>query len=453
MSTWQIILTLIIGAVWVTGFLICLIMFILGWTEDRKLEWKNLLAGVFFPCFALYALCYLLKLYYDIAIREEGIINHIRHIRQVRHEEKEYNRIEKAYKKGEIRREELPKLWCNGITDFELKGELLYDDWHDLVYIENAHNEVLNSFFERHTNIVLKHGCRVIYLPSEIRRLTDTNIVRYWFPATRQCDVELLAIDSTSLLNELYYQEDAQNLHHGFMSCDGWSYKYSAEYLHGRYYPLVEGSDEEILSQIESIAKTIFERHSGGANCTVSRPPLDKEPTDDFADEQYGWEINNLVDEIKERVDKLEQHGISRKLIMKMISEKPKLSRLVVTAELHILLPDYNIEIQMEPINKAVFLLFLRHPEGIIFKHLPDYRKELADIYQMIKPLGLNERAIQSIEDVTNPCLNSINEKCARIRGAFISQFDENLAQHYYIYGRRGEAKKIDLPRDLVIWE
>ena len=95
----------------------------------------------------------------------------------------------------------------------------------------------------------------------------------------------------------------------------------------------------------------------------------------------------------------------------------------------------------------------LRHPEGIIFKHLPDYRRELAEIYQMIKPFGLTDRAIRSIEDVTNPCLNSINEKCARIRGAFISQFDEKLAQHYYIYGERGEAKKISLPRELVTWE
>ena len=111
------------------------------------------------------------------------------------------------------------------------------------------------------------------------------------------------------------------------------------------------------------------------------------------------------------------------------------------------------MEIKMEPINKAVFLLFLRHPEGILFKHLPDYRKELAELYQKIKPLGLKDRALQSIEDVTNPLLNSINEKCARIRGTFISQFDESLARHYYIYGVRGEVKRIDLPRDLIIWE
>ena len=118
------------------------------------------------------------------------------------------------------------------------------------------------------------------------------------------------------------------------------------------------------------------------------------------------------------------------------------------------MLPDYhNMEIKMEPINKAVYLLFLRHPEGIIFKHLPDHRKELAEIYQKIKPFGLNERAIKSIEDVTNPLLNSINEKCARIRGAFVGQFDDYMARQYYIDGLRGEAKKISLPRNLVVWE
>ena len=139
---------------------------------------------------------------------------------------------------------------------------------------------------------------------------------------------------------------------------------------------------------------------------------------------------------------------------MELFTEKPKLSRLVITKDMRIMLPDYNnMEIKMEPINKALFLLFLRHPEGIVFKHLPNYRKELANIYQKIKPLGLNDRALQSIEDVTNPTLNSINEKCARIRGSFVSQFDDSLARHYYIYGMRGEPKKIDLPRNLVIWE
>ena len=107
----------------------------------------------------------------------------------------------------------------------------------------------------------------------------------------------------------------------------------------------------------------------------------------------------------------------------------------------------------MEPLVKAVFLLFVKHPEGILFKHLPDYREELTQIYVKLKPYGLNNRVVQSIEDVTNPLLNSINEKCARIRGAFVGQFDDRMAKYYYIDGKRGEAKKISLPRDLIFWE
>ena len=132
---------------------------------------------------------------------------------------------------------------------------------------------------------------------------------------------------------------------------------------------------------------------------------------------------NVLVEEVKERLQKLKEYGISEK------------------------------EIHMQPLVKSVYILFLKHPEGIIFKDLPAYRQELMKIYSDIRPWGLTERAIQSIEDVTNPLLNSINEKCARIRGAFVGQFDDHLARHYYIDGLRGEAKKIALPRELVVWE
>lgn len=129
------------------------------------------------------------------------------------------------------------------------------------------------------------------------------------------------------------------------------------------------------------------------------------------------------------------------------------LSKLTIKKDYTVMLSDYNKEVKMEPIVKAVYLLYLNHPEGIAFKCLPDYRKELADIYQKIKPFGLTERAIRSIEDVTNPLLNSINEKCSRIRAIFQGEVDASLLDQYIIIGKSGEAKKIALPRDLVIWE
>ena len=136
------------------------------------------------------------------------------------------------------------------------------------------------------------------------------------------------------------------------------------------------------------------------------------------------------------------------------IKHQIKLSKLTITKDYSILLSDYNNrEVKLEPIVKAVYLLFLNHPEGIAFKHLPDYRDELTQIYLKLKPLGISDRVLRSIEDVTNPLLNSINEKCSRIRAAFIDKVDVSLIDQYIIIGKSGEAKKITLPRDLVVWE
>ena len=161
-----------------------------------------------------------------------------------------------------------------------------------------------------------------------------------------------------------------------------------------------------------------------------------------------------LMEEIRERVAKLRQRGIAEYLLEQLIHPDNRLSRMVITRDWRIVLPDYNdMEIKMEPLVKAVYLLYLKHPEGIAFKQLPDYREELTQIYAKLRPLGLSEKALQSIGDVTNPLLNSINEKCARIRAAFVGQFDDYMAKNYYIDGPRGEAKKIALPRNLVDWE
>lgn len=160
-----------------------------------------------------------------------------------------------------------------------------------------------------------------------------------------------------------------------------------------------------------------------------------------------------LLGEMKNMVRKLRRYGVKEAEIVALLHEEEPLPELIITDDYRIFIGDKRKEVHMEPLVKAVYLLFLKHPEGIIFKDLPDYREELAQIYVKLKPCGMNDRAFQSIEDVTNPLLNSINEKCARIRGAFVGQFDDYMAKSYYIDGLRGEAKKISLPRNLVIWE
>ena len=160
-----------------------------------------------------------------------------------------------------------------------------------------------------------------------------------------------------------------------------------------------------------------------------------------------------LVEEVKEKVQKLKDLGMSEEDIASIIHPKQPLVKLTVSRNYKLFLGEKHVEVRMEPLVKAVYLLFLKHPEGIVFKNLPDYRQELTKIYSDVRPWGLTDKALQSIEDVTNPLLNSINEKCARIRKAFINLLNSKAAELYYIKGSRGDKKSISLPREYIIWE
>lgn len=160
-----------------------------------------------------------------------------------------------------------------------------------------------------------------------------------------------------------------------------------------------------------------------------------------------------LLDEVKQKLQLLREFGVSETTIASLLHIEQPLLKLTISKKYKLYLGNERKEVHMEPLVKAVYLLFLMHPEGIVFKNLPDYRQELTRIYSEVRPWGLSDRAIQSIEDVTNPLLNSINEKCARIKKVFETMLDKSMAAHYYIKGSRGEPKKIDIPREFIVWE
>ena len=170
-------------------------------------------------------------------------------------------------------------------------------------------------------------------------------------------------------------------------------------------------------------------------------------------EEMKQFHCSILMEEVKEKVRMLKEYGMSEKEIVSGLHGCQSLTRLVISRNYRIYLGDERKEIKMEPLVKAVYLLFMRHPKGIVFKNLPAYREELTRIYLQLRPGGLTDRVRRSIEDVVNPFSNSINEKCSRIRAAFTREVDDSIVEQYVITGERGEAKKIALPRDLVVWE
>lgn len=160
--------------------------------------------------------------------------------------------------------------------------------------------------------------------------------------------------------------------------------------------------------------------------------------------------MDNIKREIKRLVKMLRDNGASEEEIRELFKEEKKqLERLVVTSDHKLFVGEK--EVLLRPICMAVYLLFLRHPEGIRFKELPDYREELAKIYHSMKRKTQAKKKVErSIIDVTDPLNHSIIEKCARIKNAF-----KQITPHedYVITGEKGEVRRIALDRNLVVWE
>ena len=145
---------------------------------------------------------------------------------------------------------------------------------------------------------------------------------------------------------------------------------------------------------------------------------------------------------------------------LRIEAARGKLSRLVITKDYRFILADYQQEVELQPVHKAVYLLFLAHPEGIEFKRLGDYRKELTDYYMQTAKMMDKDKIIEGVEHLVNPLDNAINEKCSRIKKTFLEMMDEYRASYYiisshtqkHIAGRiwYERLKLITLPRELV---
>ena len=164
-------------------------------------------------------------------------------------------------------------------------------------------------------------------------------------------------------------------------------------------------------------------------------------------------EDEQLLREIQERIERLHHSGIRQQLIEQMVRMTVKPSPLQVTDDARLLLTDYNKEVTMLPIDKAVYIFFLRHPEGVALKVLCDYRDELTDIYaRVLGQRTLTKRQQSSVDFLCDPLNNSINEKLSRIRSAFRAVAHDSVANCYIIQGGRGEVRCINLDEELIVW-
>lgn len=363
---------------------------------------------------------------------------------------------------------------------------------NEVIYVENEYNEATNRFILKNLTKIrkcfAKKNLMFVYLPTLTQELkTDDKVWRYRKPYGEiDKSVELPTLDSGYLLNFMCELENRKQIipsedYLFFGDICKTKNRKQITPCFARYYKTTQGDDPNhpemgmkithtydyytfditrVDSAYEFIAymsELVSDTLGWWTGIRIHNFPMHFD-----AEEAFDRETIKMLNEVKYKIALLRNKGVSDAILGELVKPEVKLSRIIIHKNYDITLPDYdNMEIKMTPLVKAVFILFLKHPEGILFKELSDYREELAAIYDDIKRTtkvqGKNEEGAtiysRHIVDVTNPLSNSINEKCTRIKEAFLLKFHESLAENYFITGKRGEPKRIRLPEDLIVWE
>jgi len=104
----------------------------------------------------------------------------------------------------------------------------------------------------------------------------------------------------------------------------------------------------------------------------------------------------------------------------------------------------------LNPICRALYKLFLNHPEGIELPFISNHREELHGYYLNMATHTNREVLVKRINAICDPRENSINEKLSTINKAFEQLLGKQVSLPYQIVGVRGEAKKINIRREFV---
>ena len=291
------------------------------------------------------------------------------------------------------------------------------------IYVEDKYNPEVNKFiqnnYEKISKLFTYDGNSFAYIP-----LTQENIlkeresfVNYFYPDVPSYLMrEPKNISAQDIYNSLFsfLIDEKEPLKPGFIQ-----YKSTNDNIHTFiYFQINLSSENDILEQIKSCFESDWEIKESMFDfshieipeidldeCCEEERPIIREKSacykKSFKDEKSNISFNNvqrkafyheldeyikdkadndfpveavkIIEDIRLKINYLTQIGINEWVLHELLTSKTtqKLSKLLITNDFRIFLPDYNNrEIHLTPLPKAVFLLFLNHPDGIMFKHL-----------------------------------------------------------------------------------
>lgn len=130
--------------------------------------------------------------------------------------------------------------------------------------------------------------------------------------------------------------------------------------------------------------------------------------------------------------------------------------RVLVNGDMKIVLPEYDeMEIKMPAMSRTLYILFMKLRKqgtgGIVLKNIDQYRDDIIDIYNLVKPGASERRVAQSVENLCDPFSDSLNQTISRVNRCIRNVIaDKKLVEQYMITGARGEEYGIALDPELM---
>lgn len=293
----------------------------------------------------------------------------------------------------------------------------------------------------------LENFDRTFIIPSEIEEL-GTNVlhtVKFQHPQLYHINYYPDSLqDKTNLLLDYFYL-GARKM--GFIETD-------REQKTLAFHEVPELVDrEEMISYITGFCDYIKEKYYIGNEDFALNAPYSVF----FNDDEVKVE-DSIAEEIKEIVEQIElikAKGliISALPVFEKISQSyaltlnSQISYLLVDDDFRIILTDFNVEIKLSHLTKAIYFLYLLYPEGFTTEELKRKGSELLKIYITVS----NQHDLYKLKETVENFLcddKAIYVHLSRIKSEFHRNMQSNIADSYTIKGRKNSAKRIAIDRN-----
>lgn len=109
-------------------------------------------------------------------------------------------------------------------------------------------------------------------------------------------------------------------------------------------------------------------------------------------------------------------------------------------------------EIPFRPLVRALFVLFLKHPEGILLKDRGRFQEELAEIYAVVAPNVSSEDRRRRVSRLTDLRENAFSENLSVLNATLDRILPAPQAGDCKVQGYNGHPRRIPLSPLLVHW-